>query len=785
MNSERSFGGWLRQRRRVLDLTQEELAHQVGCSAITLRKLEAELRRPSEQIAARLADILGIALTERAAFVRFAQGDPFSAPRSARAEQPDAGPTDNLPHPLTSFIGREQQKSEVRSRLSPPAGARLLTLWGVGGSGKTRLAIQVASDLGPQYADGVRWVELAPLADPALVPQAFIGALGVRPAWRKSEFESLAGFLKPRELLLVVDNCEHLLGACAQLVDSLLARCPRLTVLATSREPLHLNGESVFSVPPLATPTLAELSPARVALEYDSVALFVERARATRRDLVWDDQAALAVVQICSRLDGIPLALELAAARCSTLSVYEIAALLDDRFGLLTHGSRMAMPRQQTLRGALDWSYDLLAEAEQTLLARLSVFAGGFTWPAVQAVCLGTGAEALAVLEHLSPLVEKSLVVSEAHGTETRYHLLETIRTYALEKLSALGQADAAQSRHFDYCLGLARQANAAWATPQERASLDRLQQEHDNLRAAFAWAMERGQLEAALELTISLSPFWHHRHNTREGSQWFHRVLASGPLPALPRGRALAISGQTAINLGQPEQAAGLLNEALALAMSVGDMPTRGVTLTGLGMLALFEGNYVQAVAHLQEAVVVRTAAGDSWQVGIAQLWLAEALWRHGQTQAAWALWEQTLRYFQGRGGQVHIGWALGSMGHAAFLERRLERALEHTLASLTIKRAIDDQDGTAGSLNTLAGIAALNGQLVRAACLWGAASNLREINGLRSSPSIEGDFAALMAETRAALGDRSFESAWHEGRALQFESAIDYALAFDVPAK
>jgi predicted ATPase/DNA-binding XRE family transcriptional regulator len=402
MNDERSFGNWLRQHRRALDLTQAELAHQVGCSAITLRKLEAEERRPSKQIAERLADVLQVAPDDRPAFLRFARGDPFAAPSSSPAvpqpEQPKA-PRHNLPLQLTSFIGREKEIAEIGRVLSQRSGVRLLTLTGPGGTGKTRLALQVAADLVADVRDGVWLIELAPLADPALVSQTVAAVLGLREVPGRRVSDALVDYLRSKQLLLVLDNCEHLIQACAELAEKLLNACLNLTILATSREGLGVAGERSFPVSSLSAPDDQYTTPIATLSQFEAVRLFVERASAVLPGFEVNNSNALAIATICLQLDGNPLAIELAAARVQLLTVEQIANRLDDRFQLLTGGRRTVLPRHRTLAAMIDWSYDLLSEPERVLLRQLAVFAGGWTLEAAEVVC---GDVSLAVLDLLT-----------------------------------------------------------------------------------------------------------------------------------------------------------------------------------------------------------------------------------------------------------------------------------------------------------------------------------------------------------------------------------------------
>src|SRR5215216_2463322 len=388
----------------------------------------------------------------------------------------------NLPVQLTSFIGREQEMAETKQLIS---NARLLTLIGPGGTGKTRLALQIAGDLLPSFIDGVWVAELAPLADASLIPQTIAGIFGLRELPNMSLNNIVTDYLRAKELLLILDNCEHLIEACAQLSENLLRNCPQLKIIASSREALGITGEMVYRVPSLSLPDAAQVT-CEALMESESVRLFMERATAAQAKFSLTDQNASSIAQICHRLDGIPLALELAAARVAIFSPEEIAARLGDRFKLLTGGSRTALPRQQTLRALIDWSYDLLSEEEQTLLRQLSVFADGWTFEAAEAVCPD-----LDVLNLLTQLVNKSLVMADERENSTRYHLLETIRQYARDKLLEAGESEQVRNQHLDFFLKFAEEAEQYMNGPQEMEWRTLLDAEYDNLRTALEWGME------------------------------------------------------------------------------------------------------------------------------------------------------------------------------------------------------------------------------------------------------------------------------------------------------
>jgi predicted ATPase/transcriptional regulator with XRE-family HTH domain len=563
----RADGETIRRRRQELFWTQEQLAERAGLRKRTIERAEAgePLQRHTVLV---IAQALGLSPAEVTPPDRSsppgARASPVLDSAGARAVGAASNLTD-LPVPMTSFIGRARELAAVKQRFSS---ARLLTLTGPGGCGKTRLALQAAAELADKFADGVCFVELAPLGDPRLVPQSVASALGVREEPTRPLPVTLIDTLHRRQLLLVLDNCEHLIAACAELAHILLSACPQLHVLATSREVLGVAGEMAWRVPPLASPDPQRPVPVEHLLQYEAVQLFVERARTVQPTFTVTERNAAAVAQVCHRLDGIPLAIELAAARVKVLTVEQIAARLDDRFRLLTGGSRIALPRQQTLQAAIDWSYDLLSEPERRLWRRLSVFAGGWTLEAAEAVCAGAGLDAAEVLDRLTSLVDKSLVTVDAMAGEARYRLLETIRQYGREKLERSGEAAVIRRQHLEWHVGLAERAEPELTGPDQAVWLEKLEAEHDNLRAALEWSQVEAQGEQiGLRVAAALWRFWLVHGHLREGRRWLEGMLAGSP-EAWPAVRAKALYGAGALAEDQGDYAAAraFFAESLAL---------------------------------------------------------------------------------------------------------------------------------------------------------------------------------------------------------------------------
>jgi predicted ATPase/class 3 adenylate cyclase len=590
----------------------------------------------------------------------------------------------NLPLQVTGFVGREGELAAVARLLAgEPPGPRLVTLTGPGGCGKTRLALQAAAEVLDAHPDGVWLVELGALADPALVPQAVAAAVGVREAPGRPLLATLTDALRPKRLLVVLDNCEHLLDACARLADALLRTCPHVRVLATSREALGIAGETAWRVPSLPVPAAAgaaEPGPDVAGLaRYAAVRLFADRAAAVRPGFALTPDNAAAVAEICARLDGIPLALELAAARVRVLPPQQLLARLEDRFRLLTGGSRAALERHQTLRAAVDWSYALLTAPEQALFARLSAFGGGWTLEAAEAVCAGGGVEAAGVLDLLTALVDKSLVVADEQEGEARYRLLETIRQYALERLRAAEGEAAVRRRHMAYFLALAERAAPELGGPRPAAWLDRLTAEHDNLRAALDWSFEAPDTlpDAALRLAGALSWFWWLRGHRREGRDRLEAALArAGPAAPAARAEALRGAGRLTTEGGDPARARALLDESVALSRALGDRRGLMESLILAAYPRRRVGEYPYVRRLFAEALTLARGLGDPWLLGCTLATLAWTAAAHHDDATARAAGERSLPLLRQAGDQQRLAWAYRALGDVALRQGDLDGA-------------------------------------------------------------------------------------------------------------
>jgi predicted ATPase len=820
-----AFGALLRQQRLIAGLTQATLAERAGLAARTVQDLELGIARPRRETVRRLVDALRLPPEIRARFEAVTPAPRDRARRLDRVATTDApgvaASRSHLPVPLTSLVGRESDLVALAGLRS----ARLLSLTGVGGVGKTRLALAAARAAEGDYENGVWLVELAALSESTLVPQAVARALGIAEQARRPLVETLVDVLAARRLLLVLDNCEHLLDACAALVQRLLAGCPDVRVLATSREPLGVDGEVVWRVPPLTVPDgEASTMPTPNPTEYSAMRLFVDRARQIQTGFALTDESVREVVEICRRLDGIPLAIELAAARVSSLAVGQIAARLDDEMALLTRGPRTAAPRHRTLRGTLDWSYDLLAEPEQTLLRRLAVFAGGWTLDAAESICAGDGIDRAGVLDLLSQLVDASLVIVEECSGEARYRLLEPVRQYALGQLQQTADETAVRDRHAIWCLALAERAEPELWLADQLVWFARLEVEHDNLRTALSWSVGAGHdSEVALRLAGALCHFWDMGGYWGEGHQWLDHALQSaandngpasvraltgagflafragiGPrdfaratrlhtqaldlakLNGDTRHVALALSriAQVAQVQGQYEAARQLHEEALALARHHADKLGIARTLDLMGRLAEWEGDYPRAVMVLEEALTLHRERGDrvsaAWTISM----LGLVVRRQGAYERAISLGEESLALYRGLRDRNGLAFVLQNLGRVMHLQGDYARARSMFEESVQLWRDIGSRTQALRSLEGLAGVIGAQGHPDRAVRLLVATETLSASIGRALSRAERDVFDQLLSAARAELDDTEYASACVEGRAMTFDEAVSYAL-------
>ncbi len=624
-------------------------------------------------------------------------------------------PSTNLPHPLTSFIGRSSETAKVTQRL---AVSRLLTLTGPGGCGKTRLALEVASGVQEHFAHGVWYVELAALSDQALVPERVASTLGIREQPERSLSATLLEYFHPRELLLILDNCEHVITACARLAADLLGSCPQLRILATSREAFTIAGEIALPVVPLTFPDLRELhelerTPSIEQLKhYEAIQLFLERASLALPTFTLTEQNAPAIARICQRLDGIPLAIELAAARVRVLPVEQIAARLEKSFHLLSGGNRTVPPRQQTLQATMDWSYDLLPSEEQHLFQRLTVFAGSFTLEAAEAICTTGGLEQREVAGLLFNLVTKSLLGVEHRNGEARYRLLETLRRYGQEKLHATGQGAELCRRHRDWYLTFAEQAASALFGAEQQVWLERLEKEHDNLRAALKRTLGQGNAEAALRLANALWNFWHLHAHLSEGRKWLEAALAqSGTQPPLQRAKALDGLGLLASLQGDYGRARRLHEESLALHREEEQGKLSMYPLYFLGRVLSKQSDYERSIPLLEESLTRFRERGEQLYSALVLACLGATCSQLGNYERAQALLGESQALWQELGDKEGVASSLHKLGDALGQQGNAEQATALLKHSLALFRELGDKGGIAAALGSLGFVALKQG--------------------------------------------------------------------------
>jgi predicted ATPase/DNA-binding CsgD family transcriptional regulator/DNA-binding transcriptional regulator YiaG len=742
----------LRVRRQALGLSQAALARALGVASNTVARWERGER------SIRSPELVDLALQRLA-----------GKPDAAATKEP----AHNLPAELNSFVGREDELATLRDLLLRE---RLLTLVGVGGVGKTRLALRLAIETIANYPDGVWLVELAPLADPSLLAKAVASALGILERPKRPLQTVLLEVLNTRRMLLVLDNCEHLVGACAELANALLRACPHLRILATSREQLGVQGEVGWSVSPLSLPSAEDRSSTEELFGSEAVRLWMERARTHQPAVALSKSDLRLVGEACRRLDGLPLAIELAAARLNVLAPEEIVIRLEDRYRLLTGGSRTGTARHQTLEAAIAWSYDLLSPPVQTVFRRLAVFAGGWTLDAAESICTGGSIRAEDVLDLLTHLVGKSLVVVDALTSgQRRYRQLETIRQYAVHKLQTSGDEAALRTRHADWFLDLAGRAERAGRGPNETFWLDRLEGEIDNLRGALSWSAEDGRLEPALRLAGALNQFWLIRGFWDEGRTTLERLLASaGPeLPPLVRAKALGTAGILAAWQGDDAAARGVLHQSLQLYQVERNAGVATAWLD-LGIAAQIHGDQDSAAMAFGEALALGRTLRDDRVVYSALYNLGEVARHRAKYEQARALLEESMRISAGYGDQRARAYALASLGRMAWMRGDYKQAVALQRDSLRLRREHRDKGGIAMSLEGLAWVASAVGHARRAARLLGAVERLRERCGYPLPVNWRNDHQRSVRAVSSRLGPAAFRAAWAAGRAISVDETM-----------
>ena len=779
---QRSFGYWLKLKRKGLDLTREELAERVGYSAATIRKIEDEERHPSVQIVERLAEIFNIPPTEQSAFLRFARGEWISAPAQSAQDAPwhasGKSTPSKLPATTTSLIGREKEIADVREYLRR-ADMRLVTLIGPPGIGKTRLSLEAARASLLNFPDGVFFVALAPLDNSALIVVTVAQALGYVGAQNISIDEQLKEGIGEKQMLIVLDNCEHLIEDVSSFTSDLLSACSRLKILATSREVLRVSGEWLYPVPAFDIPKERDTIDLNNASDFPALVLFAERARAVRPDFSLQPENIQAVSSICAQLDGLPLAIELIAARMRLMSPQALLERLTDQFILSADGMRAASTRQKTLQNAIRWSYDLLSAEEQKLLAYLSIFSGGFTLDAAETICSQPMINK-PVSEFITSLLDKSLLqYNLAEHREPQYTMLVTIQEFARTPLRQMGEETEMRNRHLRYFLDLAEKANKELRGANQMEWLQRLEVMRDNLRTALDWAIETRQTATALQMARGLHWFWFVRGDHTEGRQWLGRVLDMPDSPSHPETQAEALTQlahHTWVQIGAKE-ARPWVEQALSVARAHHDKWNTARALTILGLVLTREGNFSAGQSTLEESKALFQEVGDKWGYAHAMMGLALASFLQDDQAGSLALHEQALilfgesgdRYFQSAA-QRFIGVLRGMKGDEA-------KGLAALKEALILAQQLESKYEIGIVLSWWGEAEKRLGHPARAVCLyWAAKSILGSIGawGMADEAQFENDIVPC----RTTLHESAFAEAVEEGRAMTMEQAISYAL-------
>jgi len=684
----------------------------------------------------------------------------------------------NLPAPATAFIGRRREVADIRRLLSS---SRLVTLTGMGGVGKTRLAVHVAADLQRAFPDGTWLANLAPLADPALLTQTVATALGIRDQSARWPVAILSEHLVDKHLLLVLDNCEHLLDACAVLADALLQAGPELRILATSRQPLGLPSEQTVVVAPLEFPDPGAHPSVEELVKYDAVSLFVTRASGVVPGFTLNERNAGSVAAMCARLDGLPLAIELAVVRLRALSPGQVLERLDGRFRLLTGGSRAALPRQQTLRALVDWSFDLCSAAEQALWGRLSVFSGSFDLEAAENVCADATLPRESLFDLVDGLLEKSVLLREEHESTVRYRLLDTIREYGRERLGERGDELTLRRKHRDYYLQLAERACESLFSPDGPVWLERLRLEHPNVRAALGFSLSQpGEADAGLRLAAVLWFGWRELGLLSEGRRWLDRLLAIDAAPTVARAQALWANGSLAVLQGDVAGATSMLAESTRLGRHLADASAQAYAAVFSGQVAMVEGDMVTAVRLLEQALAAHRSTGDTFGTAVTLIRLAVAASALGEGERAVRFAAEYVSLCAEHGAR----W-LEPFGHfvlASEYWRRGDPAQAVGEARETVRTQWTNHDriGAAEGLEVLAWAAAAQGNGQRAARLLGALDNVWRSVGtpLFGFPHLVQYHEECVERSRRMLGERGFESATARGAQLDFDAVVGYGL-------
>jgi predicted ATPase/class 3 adenylate cyclase len=679
----------------------------------------------------------------------------------------------NLPAELTSFVGRQREVDEASDLL---ASNRLLTLTGPGGTGKTRLAIKVAAGMRPAFGDGVFFVRLAPLTDPALVGPTVAHSLGLSEQPERPIIDLLKDHLEPREILLVLDNFEHLLAA-AGVIEGLLAAASRLKVLATSRSSLKLYGEQEYAVPPLSLPDARATGELERTSQYEAVALFIQRARAVKPEFRLTNENARAVAEICVRLDGLPLAIELAASRIRLLEPGEILARFEERLPLLISGARNLPERQRTLRGAIEWSYGLLDAPQKLLFCRLAIFSGGCTLDAAEAICNPDGELGIDTLDAMAGLVDQNLVRRTAQAGETRFGMLETIREYGRERLEADGMIVQVSRRHVTYFRDLAQSGEQHFLGPDQISWLDRFEREHDNVRAALGRAVDTSQTDEALQLAAAVWRFWFQRGYLREGRVWLEQLIGLQPdAVSSARAKACIALGGLTFWLDDADATESAYETALRLYGQLGDREAEAETMYNLAFVPVMRGDFDVSRERFRKSLAIARDIERGDLVAKSQLPLGISLREGGDPSAALPLLQEAVTFFRETNDRFQLAWALGEVATTHHAMGQRSTAWKGFLEALGLFADAKNLPGIGASLDLGSVLASAEGRHAAAVRLTAAAATLREATGA-TSPLMFTPPQDVEDAARRIIGDEAVENAVAEGRRMTLDEAIEYS--------
>jgi len=788
---QHSFGYWLRLKRKALDLTREDLAKQVGYSAATIRKIEDEERFPSAQVVERLAEVLNIPQNERANFLLFARGDLKSAPVNSDESLPwrvsDKTIPSNIPATTTSLIARDKEIVLVHEYLSR-ADVRLVTLMGPPGIGKTRLSIEVSRSLLHDFPDGVFFIPLALLDDPNLISSAIIQALGYMESGDLSAEKQLVKGIGAKRMLIVLDNCEHLIEGLTAIASDLLSACSHLKMLATSRESFRIPGEWLYPIPAFDIPKENESINLDNASNFPALMLFAERARAVRPDFKLTAENIQTVVAICAHLDGLPLVIELIAARMRLMSPQTLLERLSAKFVLTADGMRAASERQKTLKNAIEWSYNLLSTEEQKLFVYLAVFSGGFTLAEAEAVFADAVTEK-SVPEILALLLDKSLIRRAGNPlSEDRYEQLVTIQEYALERLRASGDETEIRNRHLAYFLALVEKADQELYGHNQFEWLNRLRVTRNNLRAALDWTIATKQTAFALQMVRKLNWFWFISSNHVEAAQSLLHVLEMPGVSLYPEAHAEILAdlehhkyvlGEYFMAQFEKGEVAAFAKQALLIAHAHDDLHNSARALAMIGLNLLGEENFTEAQSVLEESRRLFQQVQDEWGGAYSLFVLGYKSFLQNDLESALPIIEGAYAIFKKLGERYFMCATLRYIGIIHIRLGGIKQGIEALRESLTIAHQLDSKYETAAALYRWGQAAQYLGSPTRTVSLfWAARTAYDTINSGMWTQGLDSEFETVLARCRTELGEAAFEEAVEKGRAMTMEEAIAYAL-------